>query len=53
MFLKFKNTTFQSITGKIYDFVTPLILHIIHIYIEEEKHFYKQYIYSTVQQLLS
>ena len=25
MFLKLKNTTFQSITGKIYDFVTPLI----------------------------
>ena len=25
MFLELKNTTFQSITGKIYDFVTPLI----------------------------
>ena len=25
MFLKLKNTTFQSITGKIYDFVTPLV----------------------------
>ena len=27
MFLKLKNTTFQSITGIIYDFVTPLVKH--------------------------
>ena len=26
MFLELKNTTFQSITGKIYDFVTPLVI---------------------------
>ena len=26
MFLELKNTTFQSITGKIYDFVTPLLI---------------------------
>ena len=28
MFLKLKNITFQSITGKIYDFVTPLLIYL-------------------------
>ena len=48
MFLKLKNTTFQSITSKIYDFVTPLLLE--NLKNAEYSHLYKVFVKENLIQ---